>query len=419
MKMGVFGGSRGTGLYDSILANNAEIVAVCDANELHRNTAKQRLGDDVAVYADFDEFLEHEGMEAILLTNYFHEHAPFAIKALNKGIHVLSECLANSTMAQGVELVRAVEKSSATYMMIENYPFLIFNQEMRRLYREGTLGKLIYAEGEYNHPVDPDDDNVVTLLCPHSKHWRYQLPRSYYITHSLGPLVYITGAMPVRVTAMPAGTPATANCEGISKGVPEKACVITCMNDDGSAYRVMACSGFGSGESSYRICCEKGQMENLRDGTNRLSLNYSHWYVPENVSSANTCYEPVLQDKDIELAMKSGHGGGDFFVIREFLTCLRENRRPEFDVYFATTLSSVAILGHRSMLKNGMPYDIPDFRKEEDRVKYENDTLTPFYGTDGSEPTIAGSNREYYWATEEGRAEYDEYVKQYKEKINK
>ena len=30
------------------------------------------------------------------------------------------------------------------------------------------------------------------------------------------------------------------------------------------------------------------------------------------------------------------------------------------------------------MLEGGMPYDIPDFRKEEDRIKYENDDLSPY-----------------------------------------
>ena len=37
--------------------------------------------------------------------------------------------------------------------------------------------------------------------------WRNYNPASYYITHSLAPLMYITGATPVRVTAMAAHMP--------------------------------------------------------------------------------------------------------------------------------------------------------------------------------------------------------------------
>ena len=51
-------------------------------------------------------------------------------------------------------------------------------------------------------------------------------------------------------------------------------------------------------------------------------------------------------------------------------------------------MASVAILSHRSLLRFGEPFDIPDFHKEEDRKRYETDALTPFYGSDGSEPTL-------------------------------
>lgn len=81
-------------------------------------------------------------------------------------------------------------------------------------------------------------------------------------------------------------------------------------------------------------------------------------------------------------------GGGDYFVIHKFFESIRENKRPDFDAYFATRLSSVAIMAHRSVLANGMLYDIPDFRREEDRVKYENDHTTPFWSTNGKEPNI-------------------------------
>jgi hypothetical protein len=73
-----------------------------------------------------------------------------------------------------------------------------------------------------------------------------------------------------------------------------------------------------------------------------------------------------------------------------FLECIRNNKQPEhpFDIYSAVNMASVAILAHRSMLDGGRPYDIPDFTKEEDCRLYENDRLSPFYGSDGSKPTI-------------------------------
>ena len=91
-------------------------------------------------------------MDAVVLANYFHEHAPFAIKALKAGKHVMSECAACSTLAEGVELCRTVEQTGKLYMLAENYPFTAFNLELARLYKQGEIGRVLYAEGEYIHP---------------------------------------------------------------------------------------------------------------------------------------------------------------------------------------------------------------------------------------------------------------------------
>ena len=200
IRLGIFGLGRGSSFYDSILVNNGEVVAVCDGNPEKLKQADEALKGKAALYSDFDEFIKHD-MDAVFLANCFHEHAPFAIKALERNIHVLTECTSNGTMAEGVELVRACEKSKAIFMLAENYPFMKFNQEMRRVYRSGKIGKALFCEGEYNHPIDMADAEGMKHLRPYATHWRNFLPRSYYITHSLAPLMYITGAFPKRVTA--------------------------------------------------------------------------------------------------------------------------------------------------------------------------------------------------------------------------
>ena len=54
-------------------------------------------------------------MDAVVLANYANEHAPFAIKCLNKGLHVFSEVLPVQTMKEAVESLLAVyEAKSAT-----------------------------------------------------------------------------------------------------------------------------------------------------------------------------------------------------------------------------------------------------------------------------------------------------------------
>ena len=263
-----------------------------------------------------------------------------------------------------------------------------FNREMKRIVDTGTLGKILYAEGEYNHPGDPMNIEFKKEYNYYPEHWRNFLPRTYYITHSLGPVMRATGATPKRVTAFATFAPITGDVPSASYSGDRAALVMT-QNDDGSVFRITGCAAFGAHHNAYRICGTEGQIENLRGMDGKVMLRYNDWNKPEGANET-TLYNPGWNDKDEAIINGSGHGGGDYLTARMFLEALEAGREPEhpYDIYSAVNMSSVAILSHRSMLEGGMPYDIPDFRLEEDRIAYEHDRQTPFYGTDGSKPNI-------------------------------
>lgn len=385
IKVSIFGAGRGIDIAENLRLLGCEITALCDFNEKRLKAGAERLGGDVTLYSDFDSFIEHE-THAVVLANYFHEHTPYAIKCFEKNIHVFSECISNATMAQGVELVRAFEKSSSVYMLAENYPQMTFNREMKRIRESGTLGKILFAEAEYNHPISAGDANFFKSCMYFPEHWRNYLPRSYYITHSLGPVMSLTGAAPKKVSAMPVFHPFTEGASG--RAVGDRAAIISTLNDDGSVFRITGCAAFGAHHNFSRICGTEGQAENIK-GSQKILLRYNSWSVPGGKEEINM-YEPDINDKDEELIKNSGHGGADFITARMFVDCIKNNSQPSFpfDIYSATLMSSVAILSHRSILSGGDAYELPDFRKEEDRIKYENDRLTPFFGSDGSVPDL-------------------------------
>lgn len=395
IRIGLFGVGRGMDILKNFMLLDTELVAVCDNNKGRMDLAMKQLNKSVRIYDDFDEFINHP-MDAVILANNFHEHAPYAIKCFEKNIHVFSECTSNGTMAEGVQLVRAFEKSKSIYMLAENYPQMLFNREMKRVVDGGTLGKILYAEGEYNHPGSPWNSAFRKIYNYYPKHWRNYLPATYYITHSLGPVMHITGATPKKVTAFAMYVPSTAEVPTASY-CADKSANVTTFNDDGSVFRVTACSKYGAHHNAYRICGTKGQIENLRTKDQSVLLRYNSWEKPEGEEDEKV-YIPSWNDKDEEIIKKAGHGGGDYLTARIFIDCLKEGKQPPhpFDVYSATVMASTAILAHRSVLDGGKVYDIPDFRKEEDRKLYENDYLTPFWGDDGSAPTLpCCSNPEY------------------------
>lgn len=395
IRIGIFGLGRGLNNAKSMLLNGAEIVAVCDIKHRLRDKAKEQLG-DVLSFSDFDEFIKVD-MDAVYIANYFPEHAPYAIKALERGIHVISECASNGTMAEGVELVRAAEKSKAIYMLGENYPYKLFNQEMQKMYQSGLLGQVMYAEGEYNHPSKGTDKNTVIELYDSEKHWRCHLPRTYYLTHSLGPLMMATRSTPVRVSATPifiANTIPESEDKVISGSHNgDRTAIIVTQNDDGSVYRFVGNSSFAAHGSIYRIAGTKGQIENVRGTDGMVNLNFNEWDIPEGYEQ-HKYYKPEEAEADKWLSSQTGHDGGDYYMFKDFFDCIRCGRRPYLDVYVATHMMSVAILAHRSVLNGGIPYDVPDFRREEDRVKWENDRETPFYTYGTGEPTVRSCSRE-------------------------
>jgi len=371
IRVGVVGVGRGQsfmqGAGESV---GMELVAVCDTWEERLREVGERHG--VAVYVDYDEFLTHD-MDAVVLANYFHEHAPFAIKALEAGKHVMSETACNTTLAEGVALCRAVERTGLTYMLAENYPYTAFNQEMRRVYRTGEIGEVTYAEGEYNHPMTVDSR---LRISPGLKHWRNWIPSTYYCTHALAPLVYITDTRPIRVNGL---SITLGERPEMSVRRSDPGSVILCRMDNGAVFRI-----FGlvlPGHSNwYRVHGTTGAMETVHGpgyfGSGQIRVWHEEWNLKPGEVTDRTYVAEWPEHGD--LAKKAGHGGGDFWTNFSFANAIRSGQPPFLDVYRGVAMSSVGILAWKSALEDGRPFDMPDFRDETSRQAAEADNWSPW-----------------------------------------
>jgi len=63
-------------------------------------------------------------------------------------------------------------------------------------------------------------------------------------------------------------------------------------------------------------------------------------------------------------AQQAGHGGGDFFVLRDFIGAIQNGTRPPIDVYDAVTWSCIMPLSAQSVQQGGAPVAIPDFMRQ-------------------------------------------------------
>ena len=200
VRIGVLGGFRGNSMIEYCKsANNAEIVAICDKNpDVIERQKKNLAGRNITFYSDFDEFLKHD-MDGVVLANYAHQHAPFAIKAMRAGKHVYSEVLPCQTMKEAVELVETVEETGMIYAYGENFCYMRAPYEMKKLYAQNKIGEFEYGECEYIHNCE-GGAHVLTYGDPN--HWRNNIYSTYYCTHSLGPMIHALGLRPVKVIGL-------------------------------------------------------------------------------------------------------------------------------------------------------------------------------------------------------------------------
>ena len=371
IKYAVVGTGRGRTFMHPDPSFNMKFVAVCDRNPKKLAIIKSENDNEdktLETYTDYDEMLEKADIDAVILANYFHEHAEFAIKALRKGKHVLSECVAMGTLAEGVELCRAVEESGKIYMIAENYPFSKQRMEMRRLYQSGELGELLYGEGEYCHPMHEPYG-----IAPGEYHWRNQIPSTYYCTHAIAPVMMITDTIPTKVNGF---VPKIENqsYRGNEVRLQDPGGIIVCQMDNGAVVRTLQ-GAFRTHSMITRLQCTKGAVEQDR-GDDRITV----WHEGRDRGDQPKfrSYMPEWPAEFASQAAAAGHGGGDFWVMYYFAEALKKGEQPYLNVYRACAMSAVGILAWKSAWNGGACYDVPKFDDEEDRKKYENDYWTPF-----------------------------------------
>lgn len=368
IKLGVLGVYRGRTMIDYCKHDErVRLAAVCDCRAEELNKLKNDLKDEsISYYENFDDFLAGD-IDAVVLANFANEHAPFAIRCLHSGKHVLSEVLPVQNFAEAVALAEAVEQSKKVYAYAENYCFLPAPREMRRLYRNGNLGTFEYGEGEYLHNCEPGWHSI-TYGDPN--HWRNTMSAFYYCTHSIGPLLHITGLRPVKVTGFEMPYNNRMARMGAKAGWGS---LIIITLENGAVIKSL--HGVGSSKNSvwYSVYGSLGAVESKREAAEGEHTVYSNLdqFEGENADHRQA-YSPT--DEFGKQAEAMGHGGSDFYTMWNFISKISGQKDAEIiDVYEALDMFLPGLLAYRSVLAGGISMSVPDFRNPTQREPYRND----------------------------------------------
>ncbi|BBI33503.1 Gfo/Idh/MocA family oxidoreductase [Cohnella abietis] len=397
IRLAIVGGNRGGRFKKTLstLSKLVRLVAICD---LRQEVIVQWQTDfpGLVGYSDYDQMLNDQGIDAVLLASPMLMHARQSIQALNAGKHVLSEVIASHTIEEAWELVETVEKTGLTYMLAENYCYERESLTVQNMADKGLFGELVYLEGGYihdlRHAVHTPDGSLT---------WRGELHRDYdginYPTHSIGPI---------------------AKWLGLGRSGGDRLAELSAFSSNSRSLRHYFENKFGPGhpaaqESYWRqgdsavanIVTENGVLITLRvDWTSVRPHNMHHYSVQgtegaylsrrydgeddliwiqdqspliappwggelegrwEPFDSYRAKYDStswIQLDKD---AGGAEHGGSNHLVLEEFALAILGNRRPAIDVYDAVEWSSIFPLSVESRASGGASVAFPNFRKND------------------------------------------------------
>ena len=371
VRIGVLGAYRGASMINYCKhADNAEIVAICDKSHEALDAQRDRAkGFDITFYDNFADFIKHD-MDAVVLANYANEHAPFAIAAMKEGKHVFSEVLPVQTVREAVELIETVEETGRIYAYGENYCYMPATYEMKKLYSQGKIGEIEYAECEYIHNCEPIWPSIT---YGEADHWRNNMYSTFYCTHSLGPIIHTTGLRPVSVT----GFETTMNERNLRMGSKSASFGIEMVTLENGGIVKSIHGGLYKDSIWYSIYGSKGRMECARedaecDHIHRIYVNCDEYSGGYDTGKLET-YKPThgMEDK----VENFGHGGSDFYSMWHFVEKINGNPDADIiDVYEAVDMFLPGLFAYKSILAGGVPMDIPNLRNKAERELWRNDT---------------------------------------------
>jgi predicted dehydrogenase len=262
-------------------------------------------------------------------------------------------------------------------MLLENYCYSQPVMQIGNMARKGVFGELTYAECAYIHDLRAMRFDAAGQLT-----WRGRsladISGNLYPTHAAGPVCQWLGVNRsdrlVSLVALASKAAATHEYAVAKFGKDHAAAGIQFRNGDTTnalirtergrliQIRYDGSSPRPSGMGEYALQGTRGAYESAFG----LQKVYLEGRSPEHAWEPLEKYQrefehPYWAERGEE-ARRAGHGGGDFFVISDFLAAIRGGASP-IDVVDAVTWSAIRPLSALSLERGGSAVEFPDFRQ--------------------------------------------------------
>jgi predicted dehydrogenase len=361
IRFGVIGLRRGHSLMRACQAvGGARVTAIYDLDADQGTRAAAELS--AHYYAELEPFLASD-VDAVVVASPVPFHAGQSIAALEAGKHVLSEVTACRTIDEARALVRAAHQSSSVYMLAENCCYYDEIELVKRLVDQGCFGEVYYGEGDYVH-----DCRDLFYAPDGSLTWRGRGDLSVYLTHGLGPLLYITGDRVTEVTALtvPGGKfdPRVTQPTLYVLQMATAAGRVLRTRVDYISPRPHESTTF------FALQGTQGSYESLRGFGDQAKLWLHGEHGPSTLRTPARWHPladqaaAVIPDRLAApaAAHTGGHGTTEYWMLRDFVAAVRGERPSPIDVYTGLDYTLPGIYAVESAAAGGRPIAVEDPR---------------------------------------------------------
>lgn len=309
----------------------------------------------VTYYQDYDEMLEKEDLDIIMVETPATCHTEFCVKALARNIHVYSDIPSVATLAEADELWKAGKASDALLMTGATTCGWGFIHAMQDLYHKGLLGEPVYMEAEYIH-----DCRCLWERTPWRKPTadkpRYPIT---YCTHSLGPLLSILKEDLKTVTCVSTGSLVTGQ-----PGANDAMCALYRTPSGITVRNTNSFINCAPAGHSYRVFGTEGYFERLYARHSQpayAGFRSNKMYGASNMTKLDVDFAPLNTDKweNDQKAAVTGHGGADGYLWHIFMEALRSgSKTAPIGIREGLRMTLPGIYAAQSAIRNGQVVNI-------------------------------------------------------------
>ncbi|MBR5543300.1 MAG: Gfo/Idh/MocA family oxidoreductase [Oscillospiraceae bacterium] len=204
VKLGIVGyGNMGMPVSNWIIKDGycpeLEVVAICDKNPKRIDAAKKAYeGKDISYFSSADEMLESGIAEAVYIAVPHYDHPVIAMKAFEKGIHVMLEKPAGVYTKAVREMNAAAEKSGVKFGLMFQCRTIPVFQKVKAILSSNKYGQIrsvnwlittwfrsqdYYDSGSWRATWAGEGGGVLLNQCPHQLdllQWLCGMPEEIY-----------------------------------------------------------------------------------------------------------------------------------------------------------------------------------------------------------------------------------------------